>query len=964
MRGLPNLQRTVGGVAAKIFFAHSHGGSRISRGGDVSGRISIPICIAAAVALLVSGIGTDLQATTRANDCLTAPNASSPRGQHWYYHMDLPNNRKCWYLHAPLMHRAAKASESHAVFTAADTPVSGSRADSAPRLPHSRILSVKPQPTSFVSAKSIQRGAPTWVQQENVPQGNALQVDGSKLTDAAATSAAAKPIEQSDASSIPQQNVPQESTLQVDGSKLTDAAATSSPAAAKPIEQSGAPWAPQESVPQESTLQVDGSKPTDAAATSSPAAAKPIEQSGAPWAPQENVPQESTLQVDGSKLTDAAATSSPAAAKPIEQSGAPWAPQESVPQESTLQVDGSKLTDAAATSSPQPQNLSSRVTRLGSPQENVPQESTLQVDGSKPTDAAATSSAAKPIEQSDASSIPQQNVPQESTLQVDGSKLTDAAATSSPAAAKPIEQSGAPWAPQESVPQESTLQVDGSKPTDAAATSSAVKPIEQSDAPSIPQQNVPQESTLQVGGSKSTDAVVASSPAITTFRVAGADSAPPDADSEAFHDGGRIAERSNPTIKADIVRGLSFKPVQIFLLLVFGVAIVVISLMIIIHRRVTAVIDFQLDHERSEAQAKHGLQDDRADARSPQMFVDNRRGQDGIDSPPWWKQPSVKRPQDRDATSMEPPRPSLEDVKAAPEHFKAALIYENRTENRDYTFMYAPSWARRKPPMVAAHETSIERPPQDHVVDAARPFSGDLAVEDLRRRRSLTPEIVPEPKFLKGDHTRTLIALRLSGVTAIAALIAWVVVSLPAMHRQPGNDNVHTAVLANPTDGEQDQLPTPTARSPLNDQRLQANEPRANGGLEERQSEIATVMAGPVADAIMPATASPSTGSRLERTTVQPDEEEISALIKLAQGFLSNRDISSARLLLRRAAEAGSAAAALSLGETFDPLVIRQLHAIGVQPDPAKAREWYERAAQLGSDAASQHLAKLAQSPQ
>jgi hypothetical protein len=650
----------------------------------MSGRISTPIWMAAAAALLVFGIGTDLKATARANDCLTAPNASSPPGQHWYYHIDLPNNRKCWYLHAPPMHRAEKAPESHAVTTAADTPVSGSRADSAPRLPHSRILSVKPQPTSFVSAKSIQRGDPTWVQQENVPQGNALQVDGSK--------------------------------------------------------------------------------PTDAVATSSPAAAKPIEQS---------------------------------------------------------------------------------------------------------------------------------------------------------------------------------------------------------DAPSIPQQNVPQESTLQVGGSKSTDAVVASSPAITTFRVAGADSAPADADSEAFHDGERIAERSNPTIKADIVRGLSFKPLQIFLLLVFGVAIVVISLMIIIHRRVTAVIDFQLDHEQSEAQAKHGWQDDRADARSSQMFVDNRRGQDGIDSPPWGKQPSVKRPRDRDATSTEPPRPSLEDVKAAPEHFKAALIYENRTQNRDYTFMYAPSWARRKPPIVAAHETSIKQPPQDHVVDAARStFSGDLAVEDLRRRHSLTPEIIPEPKSLKGDHTRALIALRLSGVTAIAALIAWVVVSLPAMHRQPGNDNVHTAVLPNQADGEQDQLPTATAQSPLNDRRPQANEPRANGGSEERQSGMTTVMAGPVTDAFMQATASPSTGSRLERTTAQPDEEEISALIKLAQGFLSNRDISSARLLLRRAAEAGSAAAALSLGETFDPLVIRQLHAIGVQPDPAKAREWYERAAQLGSDAASQHLAKLAQSPQ
>ena len=368
MRVLPNLQRTVGGVAAKIFFAHSRGGiAHFSRGvicrdesRHRSGWLLLPRFLCPESAPISKPPHARM---------IVLPRRTPPRrrGQHWYYHIDLPNNRKCWYLHAPLMHRAAKASESHAVTTAADTPVSGSRADSAPRLPHSRILSVKPQPTSFVSAKSIQRGDPTWVQQENVPQGKPLQVDGSKLTDAAATSSAAKPIEQSDASSIPQQNVPQESTLQVDGSKLTDAAATSS--AAKPIERSDASSIPQQNVPQESTLQVDGSKLTDAAATSS--AAKPIEQSDASSIPQQNVPRESTLQVDGSKLTDAAATSSPAAAKPIEQS------------------DASSI-----------------------PQQNVPQESTLQVDGSKPTDAAATSSAAKPIEQSDASSIPQQNVPQ------------------------------------------------------------------------------------------------------------------------------------------------------------------------------------------------------------------------------------------------------------------------------------------------------------------------------------------------------------------------------------------------------------------------------------------------------------------------------------------------------------------------------------------------------------------------
>jgi hypothetical protein len=214
----------------------------------MSGRISIPICIAGAAALLVSGIGTNLQATTRANDCLAAPNASAPRGQHWYYRIDLPNNRKCWYLHATLMHRAVKASEFHAVSAAAGTPVSGSRADSAPGLPHTRILSVKPQPTSLVSAiaeEPIRTDQP-WAPQENGPQGSALQVDGSKPTDAVAASsrAAATPIQQSDAPWAPQENGPQESALQGDGTKPTDAVAASSPAAATPIQQSDAPWAP------------------------------------------------------------------------------------------------------------------------------------------------------------------------------------------------------------------------------------------------------------------------------------------------------------------------------------------------------------------------------------------------------------------------------------------------------------------------------------------------------------------------------------------------------------------------------------------------------------------------------------------------------------------------------------------------------------------------------------------------
>ena len=57
-------------------------------------------------------------------------------------------------------------------------------------------------------------------------------------------------------------------------------------------------------------------------------------------------------------------------------------------------------------------------------------------------------------------------------------------------------------------------------------------------------------------------------------------------------------------------------------------------------------------------------------------------------------------------------------------------IQTAKDKDRDSLLMYAPSWARKKPPVVAAHEPPIEQPPRSHVVDAAGPtFSGDLAVE-------------------------------------------------------------------------------------------------------------------------------------------------------------------------------------------------------------------------------------------
>ena len=94
-------------------------------------------------------------------------------------------------------------------------------------------------------------------------------------------------------------------------------------------------------------------------------------------------------------------------------------------------------------------------------------------------------------------------------------------------------------------------------------------------------------------------------------------------------------------------------------------------------------------------------------------------------------------------------------------------------------------------------------------------------------------------------------------------------------------------------------------------------------------------------------------------TVLRVDSQEITTLIDRGSAYLKRGDLASARLLLRRAAEAGSANGALMLGSTFDPLIIQQLGVIGIVPDVASARQWYQKAAELGSDVASQRLANL-----
>ena len=90
------------------------------------------------------------------------------------------------------------------------------------------------------------------------------------------------------------------------------------------------------------------------------------------------------------------------------------------------------------------------------------------------------------------------------------------------------------------------------------------------------------------------------------------------------------------------------------------------------------------------------------------------------------------------------------------------------------------------------------------------------------------------------------------------------------------------------------------------------------------------------------------------------DPNEIASSLKRGNDLIASGDIAAARLVLRRAANAGDAHAAMALAGTYDPVVLEKLGVHGFVPDVAMARVWYEKAKKFGSAEAPQRLELLA----
>jgi hypothetical protein len=93
----------------------------------------------------------------------------------------------------------------------------------------------------------------------------------------------------------------------------------------------------------------------------------------------------------------------------------------------------------------------------------------------------------------------------------------------------------------------------------------------------------------------------------------------------------------------------------------------------------------------------------------------------------------------------------------------------------------------------------------------------------------------------------------------------------------------------------------------------------------------------------------------------QPTYQLAEAMRMLTKGddLLAAGNVALARLFYQRAAEMGLGSGALALASTFDASELQRRGIAGVQPDAEQARQWYERAKDLGAPEAAERLSNL-----
>ena len=247
------------------------------------------------------------------------------------------------------------------------------------------------------------------------------------------------------------------------------------------------------------------------------------------------------------------------------------------------------------------------------------------------------------------------------------------------------------------------------------------------------------------------------------------------------------------------------------------------------------------------------------------------------------------------------------------------------------------------------------------------------SAEEMHRKvwAALEPELMSPPPQdgLFSPHVRVFLAGSFGAAVAAVALLVANVVQIPAIGGGAfradevgrgqtnafGNPSRVAASLAQMQPDDEPLVPPGTLlASAPSGEILQSKSPlllpSVPAVVQPARPEIAaSTTAAPAAPAASP---EPRRSPSLSR-------DEVAVLLNRGRDLIAAGDIASARLVLTHVAEAGVAEASLVMGGTYDAALLANLRVVGARPDPAKARAWYERAAEQGSWEAKRRLSTL-----
>jgi hypothetical protein len=267
---------------------------------------------------------------------------------------------------------------------------------------------------------------------------------------------------------------------------------------------------------------------------------------------------------------------------------------------------------------------------------------------------------------------------------------------------------------------------------------------------------------------------------------------------------------------------------------------------------------------------------------------------------------------------------------------------------------YAPKWVREghanPGKVVALRLTAAPQlsPAPGEPPAASFPRNLDLPDDDAVLRRLMqrhSPDPQPAAVQAAGDPVGLALGMvaRLMVAGCAAAAVAMLLIGVI-----PFPVSLGTVVPGETA------TPAPTKPSPSTDAAASERGPK----VADRVSDVtvANNVAAPAHVATVSVRATPVTAP--DQGVL--DAGEVERLIKRGEDYLAQGDLAAARLILTRAAEARHPRAAYSLAATYDPVVHKQLHVVGLKSDIVQARVWYEKAAEYGSAEASRRLAALA----